>query len=63
MKMRGKRVGYLRNIGAGTGNTKHCHGCLDGCEGAHATRTSEKRETKKEIESQLKSLLGDNPRA
>lgn len=56
MKMRGKRVDYLRNIGAGTGNIRHCHGCPDGCEGAHATRTSEKRETIKEIQLQLAQL-------
>lgn len=56
MKMRGKRVGYLRNIGATTGNIQHCHGCLDGCEGTHATRTSEKREMREEVQSQLKSL-------
>ena len=56
MKMRGKRVGYMRNIGAKTGNIKHCAGwpgCIDGCEGDSATRSSEKREYVKEINSQL----------
>lgn len=54
--MRGKRVGYLRNIGAGTGKVRHCAGwpnCIDGCQGFKATRASEKRELKKEIQLQV----------
>ena len=56
MKMRGKRVTYLRGIGTKSGNVKHCHGwpeCIDGCHGAQATRASEKKEFLVESKDQL----------